>query len=224
MIMNKKFENIKSVIFDFDGVVADTGKDIVASVQATQREYNIPELDYETIMSYVGHGAKYLIDCAMKTLSEEDCAQALVWYKDYYKNHPCDKTELYDGFETVAKELAKHGVAMSIVSNKPEPITRLIVDKLNIAHYFTKIIGPESVKNMKPDPEGLFICLEAMNAKPEDSIMVGDSYTDIQAGKAAGMHTCAILYGYGDKYKLKAENADYSASAAKEILDFIDLK
>ena len=65
---------------------------------------------------------------------------------------------------------------------------------------------------------------QAMNAKPEESIMVGDSYTDIQAGKAAGMYTCAILYGYGDKAKLKAENADYSASAAKEILDFIDLK
>ena len=71
-MMIDKFENIKSVIFDFDGVVADTGRDIVASVQATQREYNIAELDYQTIMSYVGHGAKYLIDCAMKPLSQED--------------------------------------------------------------------------------------------------------------------------------------------------------
>ena len=82
--MNNKNITIKSVIFDFDGVIADTGRDIVASVQATQRKYNIPELDYETIMSYVGHGAKYLIDCAMKQLSKEDCAEALIWYKDYY--------------------------------------------------------------------------------------------------------------------------------------------
>ena len=222
--MMGNLKNIKSVIFDFDGVVADTGKDIVASVQATQREFDIAELDYKTIMSYVGHGAKYLIDCSMQPLSEDVCEQALIWYKDYYKNHPCDKTELYDGFESVAEELAKRGISMSIVSNKPEPITRLIVDKLNISHYFTKIIGPESVRKMKPDPEGLFMCLEAMNARPEESVMVGDSYTDIQAGKAAGMHTCAILYGYGDKEKLKAENADYSASAAKEILDFLNLK
>lgn len=218
--MGKLFNNIESVIFDFDGVIADTGKDIVASVQATQRQYNIPELDYSTIMSYVGHGAKYLIDCSMKQLSQEDCAEALKWYKDYYKNHPCDKTNLYDGFEAVVAQLAERGISMSIVSNKPEAITLLIVEQLGIAQNFTKIIGPESVTKMKPDPEGLIMCLEAMGASAENSIMVGDSFTDIQAGKAAGMHTCAILYGYGDKDKLKAENADYSASATNEIINF----
>lgn len=218
--MSKLFNNIESVIFDFDGVIADTGKDIVASVQATQRHYSIPELDYSTIMSYVGHGAKYLIDCSMQQLSQADCDEALKWYKEYYKNHPCEKTNLYEGFEKVVAQLAERGISMSIVSNKPEVITLLIVEKLGIAHYFTKIIGPESVSRMKPDPEGLIMCLEAMKAKPENSIMVGDSFTDIQAGKAAGMHTCAILYGYGDKTKLKAEHADYSASATDEILNF----
>ena len=76
--MNDKKITIKSVIFDFDGVIADTGRDIVASVQATQRKYNIPELDYKTIMSYVGNGAKYLIDCAMKELSKEDCTRTYI--------------------------------------------------------------------------------------------------------------------------------------------------
>jgi phosphoglycolate phosphatase len=218
--MSKLFNNIESVIFDFDGVIADTGKDIVASVQATQKHYNLPKLDYTTIMSYVGHGAKYLIDCSMKQLSQEDCAEALKWYKDYYKNHPCDKTSLYDGFENVVAQLAERGISMSIVSNKPEAITLLVVEQLGIAKYFTKIIGPESVSKMKPDPEGLLLCLDAMGASAENSIMVGDSFTDIQAGKAAGMHTCAILYGYGDKDKLKAENADYSASATNEIINF----
>lgn len=217
----KNEKKIKAVIFDFDGVVAETGYDIVASVQATQEEFNIPQLDYDTIMSYVGHGAKYLIDCAMSQLSEKACAEALKWYKNYYKNHPCDKTKLYDGFISVAEELKKRGILMSIVSNKPEPITRLIAEKLQIMKYFTKIIGPESVSKMKPDPEGLFVCIEAMAVKPEETVMVGDSYTDIQAGKAAGAYTCAILYGYGDKAKLIAENADYSASATNEILSFI---
>ena len=218
--MSKLFSEIESVIFDFDGVVADTGRDIVASVQATQRQYNIPELDYDTIMSYVGHGAKYLIDCSMKQLSREKCDEALVWYKEYYKNHPCDKTVLYDGFKNVAVQLSERGIKMSIVSNKPEAITLLVVEKLGIAQYFTKIIGPESVTKMKPDPAGLVLCLKAMKADPAKSIMVGDSYTDIQAGKSAGMNTCAILYGYGDKEKLKAENADYSASATNEIINF----
>ena len=75
---------------------------------------------------------------------------------------------------------------------------------------------------MKPDPEGLLLCLDAMHTIPAEAVMVGDSYTDIQAGKAAGMHTCAILYGYGDKKKLKAENADFSVSAAFDILRGIE--
>ncbi|MFR1517762.1 MAG: HAD family hydrolase [Clostridia bacterium] len=213
---------IKAVIFDFDGVVADTGRDIVASVQAAQKEYGEPVLDYDTILSYVGHGAKYLLDCALPSLSESKRAEALAWYKQYYQAHPCDATQLYEGFAALAETLARRGVAMSIVSNKPEPITHLIVKRLGIARYFTKVIGPESVARMKPDPEGLLLCLKAMQAAPEEAIMAGDSYTDIQAGKAAGMYTCAILYGYGDKEKLKAENADVSASAAIEILQGIE--
>lgn len=210
---------IKAVIFDFDGVVADTGKDIVASVQAAQRQYKLNVLDYTTIMSYVGHGAKYLIDKSMSSLSEKELSEALLWYKEYYKSHPCDKTQLYEGFEELAEELHKRNISMCIVSNKPEPITRLIADKLNITKYFTKILGPESLTRMKPDPEGLNICMKAMKSSAYETIMVGDSYTDIQAGKSAGTFTCAVMYGYGDKEKLKAENADISISA---VLDFIN--
>lgn len=214
---------IESVIFDFDGVIADTGRDIVASVQATQKEFGGRILDYDTIMSYVGHGAKYLIDKSFAGFSEEKCAETLDWYKEYYKAHPCDKTVLYDGFEEVAKKLNEKGIKMSVVSNKPEAITRLIVKNFKIADYFTMVIGPESVKNMKPDPEGLFMCLEAMGAKPENSVMVGDSFTDIIAGKAAGMKTCEILYGYGNKEKLKAENADFSANSTYDILKELNI-
>ena len=213
---------IKAVIFDFDGVVADTGRDIVASVQATQKKYGVSVLDYDTIMSYVGHGAKYLIDRSMPDLSEQKRAEALTWYKQYYAVHPCDETRLYDGFRLIAESFKQKGTAMSIVSNKPEATTNLIVEQLGISTYFTKVIGPESVVHMKPDPEGLLLCLDAMHTIPAEAVMVGDSYTDIQAGKAAGMHTCAILYGYGDKKKLKAENADFSVSAAFDILRGIE--
>lgn len=214
---------IESVIFDFDGVIADTGRDIVASVQATQKEFGVKILDYDTIMSYVGHGAKYLIDCSFPDFFEDKCAEALNWYKEYYKAHPCDKTVLYEGFENVANKMSENGIKMSIVSNKPEAITKLIVNNFGISDLFTKVIGPESVKNMKPDPEGLLMCLDEMGANPQNSVMVGDSYTDIMAGKAAGMKTCEILYGYGDKEKLKAENADFTAENTYDILKELNI-
>ncbi len=213
---------IRAVIFDFDGVVADTGRDIAASVQAAQKEYGVSVSDYHTILSFVGHGAKYLIDRSLADLAAPKRAEALAWYKRYYETHPCAETQLYDGFAELADALARRGTKMSIVSNKPEAITNVIVSRLGIAGYFTKVIGPESVKRMKPDPEGLLLCLDAMQTAPAEVVMVGDSYTDIQAGKAAGTHTCAVLYGYGDKEKLKAENADFSVSAAFDILRGIE--
>lgn len=210
---------IKAVIFDFDGVIADTARDIVASVQAAQKEYHTEVLDYDTILSFVGHGAKYLIDRSMTVLGETALAGALDWYKQYYKEHPCDDTQLYPGVQELLETLSRNGIKLCVVSNKPEAITELIVEKLKIAGYFTKVIGPESVTRMKPDPEGLRLCLDAMGIdRPDEALMAGDSYTDILAGKAAGMKTCAILYGYGDQEKLKAENADISVSAALEIL------
>lgn len=110
---------IKAIVFDFDGVIADTGRDIVASVQAAQKEYRMPVLDYDTILSYVGHGAKYLLDCSMPELPESLRAGALDWYKQYYEAHPCEETRLYPGFSELAEALSQKGVSMSIVSNKP---------------------------------------------------------------------------------------------------------
>ena len=94
----------------------------------------------------------------------------------------------------------------------------MIVDKLGIAFYFTRVIGPESVTRMKPDPEGLLLCAKAMDATPESCMMVGDSYTDIEAGKAAGFGcTCAVFYGYGNKEKLNAAGADFMVQRGAEI-------
>ncbi len=219
MIMHTS--KIKAVIFDFDGVVADTGRDIVASVRATQEQYGQPLLGHDVIMSFVGHGAKYLIDNTLSALPEDRLAEALSWYKAYYEAHPCDRTCLYDGFKEMAAGLSENGVGMCIVTNKPEVVTKLIVAKLGVEGYFTRIVGPESVKCMKPDPEGLLVCLDAMGVSAEDAVMVGDSYTDIQAGKAAGMHTCAVMYGYGDKDKLKAQNASFSVNSCREMYDII---
>lgn len=212
---------IKAVIFDFDGVVADTGRDIAASVQETQKKYSQPVLDYDTIMSYVGHGAKYLIDNTLPALSEKELEAALAWYKAYYEAHPCDRTCLYEGFKELVGRLHEMGVSMCIVTNKPEAITKKIVYKLGIAEYFTRVTGPESLTRMKPDPEGLVKCLEAMHAENNRALMVGDSYTDIQAGKAAGMYTCAAMYGYGNKDKLKAQNADFAVEKCTDIINII---
>lgn len=208
---------LHAIVFDFDGVLADTALDIAASVRATQRQYGVPEMTTPEIMSFVGWGAKHLIEHTVP-VEEARGAEVLAWYKDYYAAHPCDETVLYPGIRDVLAGFRARGVKMSVVSNKPEPLTRMIVDKLDISRYFTRVIGPESVTRMKPDPEGLLLCAKAMDADPVNCMMVGDSYTDIEAGKAAGFGcTCAVFYGYGNKQKLEAVGADFAVHHGSEI-------
>lgn len=209
---------LQAVVFDFDGVLADTALDIAASVRAAQRQYGLPEMTTPEIMSYVGFGAKHLIDHTVPAGDEEKMKEVLLWYKQYYEEHPCDETVLFPGIQETLDAFCASGIQMSIVSNKPEPITLLIVEKLGIKEYFTRIIGPESVTNMKPDPEGLLLCAKDMDAIPEACMMVGDSYTDIAAGKRAGFgKTCAVFYGYGNHERLREEHADYNVSHGGQI-------
>ncbi len=208
---------LQAVVFDFDGVLADTALDIAASVRATQRQYGVPEMTTPEIMSFVGWGAKHLVEHTVP-VEEDKKAEVLAWYKDYYAAHPCDETVLYPGILETLEGFQARGVKMSVVSNKPEPLTRMIVEKLQIGRFFTRVIGPESVTRMKPDPEGLLLCAKAMEAEPAGCMMVGDSYTDIEAGKAAGFgRTCAVFYGYGDKQKLEGMHADFSVYHGREI-------
>lgn len=208
---------IQAVVFDFDGVLADTALDIVASVRATQRHYGVPEMSGAEIMSFVGWGAKFLIDNTVPVCAEHQ-SEALSWYQAYYAAHPCDETVVYPGvLETLAR-FQTMGVKMAVASNKPEALTNKIVDKLGLMEYFTCVIGPESVTRMKPDPEPLLLCAQRMETAPEYCMMVGDSYTDIVAGRNAGFaKTCAVLCGYGNQEKLQAEHADFTVTDRGQI-------
>ncbi len=215
---------IKAVVFDFDGVLADTELDISASIQATQRHYGAPVMSKTDIIACVGFGAKYLVDKTVPIGDDTKMAEVLRWYKKYYEAHPCDETVLFPGVLETLNTFKAKGIPMSIVSNKPESITKLVVKALGIEEYFTSIVGPESVTQVKPHPEGLILSGQRMFAvlgepyDPKACMMVGDTYTDIVAGKAAGFgHTCAVLYGYGDRDKLLAADADYSVQHGQEI-------
>ena len=111
---------------------------------------------------------------------------------------------------------------MAVVSNKPEDLVVKICGKLGVRDFFTCIYGPESLNKMKPDPEGLFKFLNMIGVSSEHSLMVGDSYTDIQAGKSAKCHTCGVLYGIGDTNELIEERADFYIRSMEELFQFID--
>jgi phosphoglycolate phosphatase len=213
---------LKAVIFDFDGVIIDSGADIANAVNHTLIAFGLPALERDKIISYVGHGAEVLVRKCFQNCSEEVIQKALPTYKTYYLENALIDTRLYPYVEEILAVIKEQlGCRVALVTNKPENIARRILTGLNINKYFDAVLGPESVNKMKPDPEGILKVLAAFETSPDQAIMVGDSHTDIEAGKKAGTHTCGVTYGFGDNNELIHSDPEFLIDDITQLLDHI---
>ena len=230
-------------IFDCDGVIINSGADIAAAVNATFQHFGYWPVPEETLISFVGDGARALLIRALKYSTKnhfdetksKKLDEILDWYLQYYYAHPVEKTTLYAGIKKFLRTLKEKNKKVAMLTNKSGKIAHEILAKFDILRYFDLIIAPETTDDngekirQKPSPDGLSFALKKLNEKygtsfvPENVIMVGDSKTDIQAGKAFGCKTVACRGGLGNTSELLAENADFCFSVASELEKFIDI-
>lgn len=214
---------VDAVIFDFDGVIIDSGTDIAHAVQHTLKLFDRPVLSKSEIISYVGHGAEVLIRRSFKGCSEEVIQQVIPVYKKYYLENSLVDTKLYnhvkETLEFIKKPMNKK---IAMVTNKPEDIAARILKGLGIGEYFDLVVGPESVKKMKPDPEGIIKVLNTFGIAAENAIMAGDSHTDVEAGKNAGTVTCGVTYGLGATEELIQSSPDFLIDKMSSLRKFIE--
>lgn len=155
-------------------------------------------------------------------VSQEKIDEMLKWYISYYKEHSVENTVLYPNVIMVLEACKKNNIHLGVVSNKPTAISKRILSIFQIDTYFDAIIGPEDTGKTKPAPDGLALALKIMSEKNKqeiplsETLMVGDSYYDIQAGKNLGCLTCGILSGYG-----KISKDDKTKPAADFYLGYI---
>lgn len=215
---------MKAIIFDLDGVIIDSAADIAAAVQYTLNRFDKPILTMDEIISYVGYGPEVLIRRSFKECSEELIQQAIPFYRQYYWEHALVDTRLYPGVKETLEFIACRmvGKKIALVTNKPEPVTKSILLGLGVQKYFAVVVGPESVEKIKPDPEGINLVLRQFGLESNQAIMVGDTYIDIRAGKAAGVVTCAVSYGLGNQEDLFASQPDITIDHIAELLDYIE--
>lgn len=214
---------VKTVIFDFDGVIIDSGADIANAVKHTLNVFRRPVLPMSEIISYVGHGAEYLIRKSFQGSSEELIKQALPAYRKHYLENALIETRLYSNVEETLDVIKEHIHKIALITNKPEDIAEIILAGLDIKDYFDIVLGPESVIKMKPDPEGIRRVLATFGIAPKNAIMVGDSHTDIEAGKSAGTNTCGVTYGLGNRKELIQSAPDFLISDMAQLLEHIEL-
>ncbi len=209
------------IIFDFDGVLADTGPDIVNAANYVLQQLNLPQLPPETIMSFIGGGAEPLIRLCLGQRAGELFDEALALFKKRYNDYPCVDTVAYPGVVDVLEHYRAAGKIMTIATNKTEAATRKILAGLNLADYFQVIVGPDSVTHRKPHPEALNRIIAQVGALPARTVMIGDTGADILAGQAAGTVTAGVTYGYGSAAEVEQARPDFIIGRITELKNHI---
>lgn len=212
---------LKAVLFDLDGTLIDSKRDIAASANATRQHYGFQPLPEDVIGTFVGYGIMALLSKAVETEDPARLKDAHEIFKAHYREHCVDYTTAYPGAFELLEVLKKKNVQMGIVSNKPQEFTDLILEKLKLAPYFGVAFGPEATMNKKPHPEPLLVALERLRACPSEGVMIGDSPVDIEAARAAKMLVGVITHGYVSKEVLNASDPDWIVDSLDELREIL---
>ena len=204
------------LMFDLDGTLIDTSKDIAAAMNHVLRREGLAPLPAERVVQFVGHGVRRLIQRSMETLGasvdgrEEEMYEAFV---AWYRRHMLDTTRPYPGVIETLRRLEDR--PMAIVTNKPAGPSREILEGLGVARFFSAVVGGDSLDRRKPDPLPVTHLLERFGVAPGRALLVGDTAVDIRTARAAGARSCAVTYGYA--YQDDLSWADYTIGAFPEL-------
>lgn len=184
------------LVFDLDGTLIDSARDLAESVNAVLREMQLPELPHPTIYTYVGDGAPMLIRRALgEAATHESVARGLEFFIQYYSQHSLDHTKLYPGVQESLDAWTAQGRTLAILTNKPIKATHRIVKGLGLADRFGRVYGGNSFDSKKPEPEGLNRIMDELGFEPERTLMIGDSSVDILTARNAGTTSAGVTYG-----------------------------
>jgi len=212
-------------IFDLDGTLVDSRADLVTSLNLALIRLGHQRLSSSLIGGFVGEGVDKLIERALRAATGQNPESAEIQetiriYMNEYEEHLLDETRLRDQCLEALNALSV--AKLAVVTNKPEAFSRRILDGLGIGNMFSLILGGDSVARRKPEPDALIKAMEFCRAEPGETVMIGDSLTDIEAGKAANTITCAILGGFRPDEELLDSGCDFLINNLIQITDHFE--
>lgn len=217
---------VNLLIFDLDGTLVDSRLDLAASVNAMLRHYCKPELPNDVIASYIGNGAPMLVRRSLGDPDDEQFVQeALLYFMSYYREHKLDTTYVYEGiFPALDAILASRNgfgdIKMAVLSNKPVGPSRGIVEELGLTRYFFQVYGGNSFHTKKPDPAGVQALMTEAGARPEQTVIIGDSDVDMITARNAGIYSVGVTYGLAP-HTLEDAPPDVLVDHPRELADVL---
>ena len=192
---------VAAVVWDLDGTLVDSAVDIATSLNRLLVENDLEPLDDARIRNMIGEGVAVLIrrgfEAHCVTPDAKRLEQLVGRFLVIYSEIATASTSLFPGAREVLKSLNDAGVRQAICTNKPEAITRQVLEGLGIADYFDVVIGGDTLPRNKPDPLPLRTVLAGLDVTPEQALMVGDSAIDVLMAHAAGVAVAFVTFGYG---------------------------
>lgn len=209
-----------AVLFDLDGTLVDSASDITVAVNRMLVEEGLAEVDESLVRSWIGDGSGMLLETALAHTGAARTAEELLpRFMKHYGDSLLLSPQLYPGVRETLDALAAKGVTMAVCTNKPEPYVAPLLEELGIADAFAAVVGAGTLPERKPHPQPLLHLAGQFGLAPEQCLMVGDSPTDFNAARAAGMPVVLVSYGYPRGFDLHGAGALAVIDRFDQLLD-----
>ncbi|CAG4883226.1 Phosphoglycolate phosphatase [Georgfuchsia toluolica] len=214
---------IEAILFDLDGTLADSAPDLGAALNRLREEAGLPPFPLDILRPYASAGARGLIGAGFGLAPDHALYPDLQRrFLAHYASRICVDTRLFPGVVELLAELDRRGIRWGVVTNKIERYTRPLLKCLGLHDRAACIVSGDSAAKPKPDPAPLLMACEIARVRPRNVMYVGDDERDVQAGRAAGMHTVIAAWGYLNGVPIKEWGADTIIDHPADVLVLID--
>lgn len=214
----------RACIFDLDGTLADTLSSLVFSVNETMKEIGMPQITRDQCRQFVGNGAKVLIEEALKAGGDEKLTrfeEAFEAYGRIFDANCTYQVKPYPGILEMLAQMKERGMKLGVLSNKPDAQAVHVVSEIFGKDVFEAVQGQKEGIPRKPDPTAALSMARQFGARPEETLYIGDSEVDAATGKAAGMDTVLVSWGFRSKEALRAASPNRLVDKTEEITAII---
>ncbi|HLA00046.1 MAG TPA: HAD-IA family hydrolase [Thermodesulfovibrionales bacterium] len=209
---------IKLIMFDLDGTLVNTAQDITNALNIAIKPYGMKNLTVEDTIQLIGEGISRLVE---KILSVENMhlrSEIMNRFLEYYSEHIIEHSKEYPHVKETLENLTT--IKKAVISNKREDLSKRLLEELGLSEYFDLIIGSDTTGERKPSPVPVLYVINKLGLSGDESIIVGDSNYDIEAGKKAKVKTVAVTYGYRPRESLR--EADYIIDDIRELIPLLN--